>query len=1125
MKLRSLIVLFTLFVSSAAIAEVNIDDKVSVTRSGLVYNRATNTFDTTLAIKNISSQALDVPLAIVAANLSAPSVQLYGIEGYTSGGMPFVTAFPSKYLDPNETIRDIVLRFKNPNKVSFTFQVAVYNQLTEEQYGVLLPGTPSAPAVSATYDLPGIGVPETEIDTTTAIRIPRTGIEILFADNTTTAQINALVSSVNGKIVGMTEGVPIISVRIPDPGDLNSLAAILSAIRANPVVIEAVALPFPENNILPPSHSSGNPIGSSKWNWIDHHLSVKAHAAWNAKLAMTLVSYPWVIVADNFGHGALSYPPSSDYGLASINPGDFGVTDPPDPRNGFPLGTGFHGHEVLSIIAASFGDTTGNVGGDVTGIFPANSFLRVVERLPKIHAGLLRYPRQDEVERSIANLIKRLTTNFSRKVVVNTSFGFQHGNTPSTCLIPTDTDFPTCLEREFQSYGILWRTEVNGIKSKFVHTTSAGNGGGSALSQQFEAPYNSTFAAAALLPSTPPSLPPLDNTLVVEALMNTELATIPFRPNCLSDYSSSLGNISAIGTRVRLLDPTGTHPYDLSGVPVSNGTSYASPQVAGLATYMWAIRPSLNSSDIVSRIKSTATLVPLSTVEPPPSGESCSPKTAQPVIDAYAAVLSVDDFNMRVRKAILDVDNPNPSAPTFNADDIKAFMDAFASANGAIDYSRYDLNGDGRTGGDTTDRFDLDNNNPANWTSAEQDIEGKRVIYEEDNLTDQDILCYYAYSALYQGDTSQRSTLLKDKCGYDLELMAVSGAAGLTSIDNYVGINDRGTIAFTGGGPQGSQGFVTSSPGTYNGITYFGSTRSFLGASINSAPLAEAVFRVLITGPLTLIRKWTEDGASSTKVGYSADGDFRSGFQYVDINDNGVVSFTALKNDGVTLGLFAGASSPPALLANISAVSPPPIVRPQISNTTDDIVYRDNSGKIVINHYPSGSPQLMSGAHNSPGQAPGISPDGTVITFLVDNLPDHNVYVTVRDPNNGTPLLTTSMVGSSDGFDAFSTTERVGVVAKGDPLTQQDITVVFAATRNGKSGIYSADAKVVNETHLYLRRITTIIEDGDSVSGKVFSSGRLWDPIGWDSANKVERIAIRASFTDGTTGIIRATRR
>ena len=58
----------------------------------------------------------------------------------------------------------------------------------------------------------------------------------------------------------------------------------------------------------------------------------------------------------------------------------------------------------------------------------------------------------------------------------------------------------------------------------------------------------------------------------------------------------------------------------------------------------------------------------------------------------------------------------------FDEHDLERFVSELDTRAGTLfDYSRYDLNGDGRTGGTTKDRFDLDASTPAAWTSDHAD--------------------------------------------------------------------------------------------------------------------------------------------------------------------------------------------------------------------------------------------------------------------------------------------------------------------------------------------------------------------------------------------------------------------
>ncbi len=196
------------------------------------------------------------------------------------------------------------------------------------------------------------------------------------------------------------------------------------------------------------------------------------------------------------------------------------------------------------------------------------------------------------------------------------------------------------------------------------------------------------------------------------------------------------------------------------------GTSYAAPQVAGLASYLWLLSTDLRS--LPSQVTRQAIVE-----------NARNYAGATGVIDAYATVLSLDQAALPdpgtapIRLAILDVADATGAPGSnghFDEKDVELFLAKLSAAPGALDYSRYDLNGDGFTGGNGTERFDLDRigstqYGAASYTTVKKDIESKSVSFDENNLTDQEILCYYAYSLLYNGDTEKRKDLLGDKCG------------------------------------------------------------------------------------------------------------------------------------------------------------------------------------------------------------------------------------------------------------------------------------------------------------------------------------------------------------------------
>jgi hypothetical protein len=225
---------------------------------------------------------------------------------------------------------------------------------------------------------------------------------------------------------------------------------------------------------------------------------------------------------------------------------------------------------------------------------------------------------------------------------------------------------------------------------------------------------------------------------------------------------------------------------DLDGTLVE-GTSFAAPQIAGLISYLWLLSDDLRLTQpmqvtrqaVLSNARTTA---------------------AGPVVDAYAATLSLDPVvgdpepaTWKVRFSLLDVNNDNK----FDENDIQLFLSHLyfvdpatgtittaPPSNASADYSRFDLNGDGfTTSSSRRERFDLDRvgstlYGPANYSTVSQDIEGHQVSFDETGLTDTEILCYYAYSTMYQGDTDARKSLLAGRCGLSVQPASANIATG-----------------------------------------------------------------------------------------------------------------------------------------------------------------------------------------------------------------------------------------------------------------------------------------------------------------------------------------------------------
>lgn len=123
--LSFLIVGLTAAPECAAQTFVDVSSEVTVTKSGLVLNRTTNTFNTVVTITNVSSAVLNGPLVLVVSSLAPITVTLANPSGQEPSGNPFVNlTVPIGGVSPG-SISNVLLKFNNPNRVAFTFKTMV----------------------------------------------------------------------------------------------------------------------------------------------------------------------------------------------------------------------------------------------------------------------------------------------------------------------------------------------------------------------------------------------------------------------------------------------------------------------------------------------------------------------------------------------------------------------------------------------------------------------------------------------------------------------------------------------------------------------------------------------------------------------------------------------------------------------------------------------------------------------------------------------------------------------------------------------------------------------------------------------------------------------------------------
>ena len=620
--------------------------------------------------------------------------------------------------------------------------------LSFQEAGVILEGEPETPAVEATRGMivPVVYPEETiEIDPELEFdgRVLRTEIEIIIDDEASIAEFNEFLDRYDARIVSMHENNTIFIIRVPDPGSIESLNQLVVDIKNESIIyyaMKSVIVERPEltaNNKpqeylqkIPFHIDSNNPAG------VEHQLAARAHAAWNLSSDIRgLLDRPWLVIADWFGDGV----PGIGYSAAFTNT-DF-VTGDVDS----------HGYHVLGIISGRYSrvPTLSRDQNLVTGIFPERLRVRAID----IQHEQITVPRlMDMIIQRIREIID---IDPDARIIVNTSLS-HYG---------TAEDYAASWIRKVRGAFRIF-SEGSGHEKRFIHFTAAGNviGGLS-----WPAVETSMFSFAALgdVRYLGLTVPNLINTFVVENRVNTlhnNQTLVRPLPGCANAGSQMGGNLSAMGTDVWSFGDCLVYGI-INGrleciqyasdthVSYQTGTSVATPQAAGVAAYVWSIAPTLSVEEVMEIISNTAEARPTNNTP----GFSCHNEIPQPVVDAYAAVLAAGGEH--ARRVLFDVTGNG----IFDHNDIEVFLDSLQYYDGALNYSRFDLNGDGLTGGSGTDRFDLTMNMEYS-SSVYQSVEGQSVFYNENSLTDLEILCYYAYSDLYDGDHAQRSELLAGPC-------------------------------------------------------------------------------------------------------------------------------------------------------------------------------------------------------------------------------------------------------------------------------------------------------------------------------------------------------------------------
>jgi len=125
----------------AQATQVDVTSQVTLTRSGYVYNRSTNTFDSTV---RVSSQAASIPgpISYVITGIDPASVTLSNATGTTPDGKPYITVpVATGGLGAGQSV-SVVVKFANPSRAKFSFTDQVLGVVNDIGKNVVFSGPP-----------------------------------------------------------------------------------------------------------------------------------------------------------------------------------------------------------------------------------------------------------------------------------------------------------------------------------------------------------------------------------------------------------------------------------------------------------------------------------------------------------------------------------------------------------------------------------------------------------------------------------------------------------------------------------------------------------------------------------------------------------------------------------------------------------------------------------------------------------------------------------------------------------------------------------------------------------------------------------------------------------------------
>lgn len=416
-------------------------------------------------------------------------------------------------------------------------------------------------------------------------------LHIIFVQSATIRDVNTLLRRLDAEIVGGVPGTAelegILQIRVPTANH-SELLPIYESLRNNPIV-KVVA---PDIVLTPQSVPAGNGGDPAAWKW------ESAPAGGNWGLELCRVPQMWNLNAALRKLGRATTTGVMDAGFDASHP-DLRVAEFITPTEGNPLvhtpiGIA-HGTHVAGTVAARFDNGVG-----VDGVDP------YAELVVKRSNGLFDFM---EIEAAYPNVR-----------VINISMGM--------ALVASGLDPNGAFVNGFMdAYGaiIAARIALAGEANLPTLVVAAGNESGGS-SGAVNAAVSSQFANAALVHGA-------GNIIVVENVAQCD----PCPGGAVRAASSCIGGIvSAPG--VGILSTTSGSSY-----VTASGTSMASPLVAGVVSYLYAVEPSLTHAQVKELL--TANAVPVD--------------DGSARVDAWASAMDIDRITggTQVLRMLLDIDD------------------------------------------------------------------------------------------------------------------------------------------------------------------------------------------------------------------------------------------------------------------------------------------------------------------------------------------------------------------------------------------------------------------------------------------------------------------------------------